>query len=99
MLVQGYKAFNGDMTNRYGQVFEEGKTYSVCSEPKFGTNGEGFHFCKRLEDTLRYFPGMEEKIQIAHVTCLGDYVKSNDEFYESFKTKIEIYYEIVYNEE
>ena len=25
-----------------------------------------------------------EKIQIAHVTCLGDYVKSNDEFYEYF---------------
>lgn len=84
MLLQGYKAFNEDMTNRYRKVFEEGKIYFVSSEPRFGVQGEGFHFCERLEDTLRYFPGMDEVIQIARVTCLGEYVKCNDEFYEYY---------------
>lgn len=81
MEINGYKAFNSDMTNRYGQLFQEGETYHIPQKPKFGNNGIGFHFCKRLEDTLRYFPAMEEKIQIAEVTGLGDIVTYEDEYY------------------
>ena len=66
-MIKGYKAFNKDLTNRYGSEFVEGTTYRVEGELKFGNNGNGFHFCKRLEDTLRYFPGMEEEIDIASI--------------------------------
>ena len=81
MEIKGYKAFNNDMTNRYGKKFEEGKIYYSENTPKFGNNGNGFHFCERLEDTLRYFPAMEEKIKIARVTGLGEIVTENDEYY------------------
>ena len=86
MAIKGYKAFNEDMTNRYGEFFEEGKIYSVPFDPVFGVQGKGFHFCERLEDTLRFFPGMDENIHIAQVTCLGSYVKRNDEFYDMYST-------------
>ena len=79
--IHGYKTFNKDRTNRYGRVFIEGKTYQVNDPPKFGNKGKGFHFCKRLEDTLRYFPAMEEEVAIAEVTSLGDYVEYDDEYY------------------
>ena len=82
--MKGYKAFNKDMTNRYGMPFEEGKTYTVHGELVFGNDGNGLHFCKRLEDTLRYFPGMEEEIAIAKVTSIGEKLESMDEFYEYF---------------
>ena len=84
MRIGGYKAFNYDMTNRYGQVFEEGKIYSMDVSPKFGVHGNGFHFCKRMEDTLRYVPGMEEEIRIAKVTGLGEMVQREDTYYEYF---------------
>lgn len=55
MEIIGYKCFNEDFTNRYGEKFEVGKTYNVSGEVKFGSNGNGFHFCKNIEDTFRYF--------------------------------------------
>ena len=79
-MIKGYKAFNKDLTNRYGSEFVEGTTYRVEGELKFGNNGNGFHFCKRLEDTLRYFPGMEEAIDIAEVTSLEDNAEKYDEY-------------------
>ena len=70
MEIKGYKAFNSNMTNRYGRPFDEGKSYTINTalRVKFGNDGTGFHFCERLEDTLRYFPAMEEEIKIAEVT-------------------------------
>lgn len=29
MDIKGYKAFNNDMTNRYGKLFHEWETYSI----------------------------------------------------------------------
>lgn len=81
MEKKGYKAFNLDMTNRYGRPFQEGHIYQVNEQPKFGNKGKGFHFCARLEDTLRYFPAMEEEISIAKVTALGDLVEYEDDYY------------------
>ncbi len=82
--IKGYKAFNKDMSNRYGKKFEEGMIYSMIFSPRFGNDGRGYHFCKRLEDTLRFFRAMEEEIQIAEVTGLGETVTSDrdeDEYY------------------
>ncbi len=84
MKVHGYKAFNKNMTNNYGQVFEEGKTYSNEEKPRFGVHGVGFHFCKRLEDTLRYVSGMDDEIKIAEVTGIGDIISREDRYNEYF---------------
>lgn len=81
MEIKGYKAFNKDITNRYGIAFEEGMSYYSSGKPKFGNTGNGFHFCENLEDTLRYFPAMDEEIRIAEVTGFGDIVTENDEYY------------------
>lgn len=79
--THGYKIFNQDMTNRYGTPFEEGIIYRINLKPIFGINGCGFHFCKRLEDTLRYYPAMEEEVVLAEVTSLGDLAEREDEYY------------------
>ena len=79
--IHGYKTFNKDKTNRYGIKFIEKETYQIYEIPKFGNKGIGFHFCKRLEDTLRYFPAMEEEVVIAEVTSLGDVYEYSDEYY------------------
>lgn len=80
-IIRGYKAFNKDMTNRYNLPFEEGKTYIAHGPLAFGNKGNGFHFCKRLEDTLLYFPGMEEEIKIASVTSFGEVKEYWDDYY------------------
>lgn len=53
MIVHGYKAFASDGTNSYGTVFPVGK-YHVDGKISFGPRGNGFHFAKRMEDTIRY---------------------------------------------
>lgn len=80
-MIKGYKAFHKDMKNRYGKEFIEGETYSVEGPIEFGNNGNGFHFCRRLEDTLRYVPAMEEEIDLAEVTAFGELVERTDEYY------------------
>ena len=80
--IEGYKAFNKDHTNRYQKLFEEGKIFRIPENKhlKFGVDGCGYHFCKRLEDTLRYFPALEEEIAIASVTSIGEVVESFDDY-------------------
>lgn len=80
-MIKGYKAFHKDMKNRYGKEFIEGETYSVEGPIEFGNNGNGFHFCKRLEDTLRYVPAMEEEVNIAEITAFGEMAERIDEYY------------------
>ncbi len=58
----GYKCFNSDLTNRYGSKFEVGKTYHAKGDIKFGNNGNGFHMCKNMEDTLRYFDAFNDNV-------------------------------------
>ena len=63
-MVLGYKCFNEDLTNRYGFKFEVGNTYKVDGIIKFGIDGNGFHMCERLEDTLRYFDAMNLDVSV-----------------------------------
>lgn len=81
--IEGYKAFNEDMTNRYGLKFEEGKIYSIEGPLVFGNTGNGFHFCKRLEDTLRYFPvtSINDSIKIAKVIGFDEVTEFYDDYY------------------
>ena len=78
-MVSGFKAFNEDYTNRYGQVFEPGKLYESFDEViKFQKTG--FHFCKNLEDTLRYYDGFSE-VKIAKVVGIGNIDEYEDDYY------------------
>lgn len=79
----GYKCFNKDMTNRYGLVFNEGCFYKSDKEPKFGNDGHGFHFCKNLEDTFRYFPAIEDSdsICVCMVRGFGNIKTYDDDYY------------------
>ena len=83
MEIKGYKTFNKDMTNRYGERFEVGGTYATPpdEEIKFGNDGNGFHFCERLEDTYRYFPALDEEVTSTEVTGSGTIVDYDDEYY------------------
>ena len=81
MEIHGYKTFHKGLKNRYGKQFLEKGIYTTSERLKFGNNGNGFHFCKRLEDTLRFFPAMEEPVDIAKITALGDVVLSEDDYY------------------
>ena len=81
MHYYGYKCFNKDLTNRYGNKFEIGKIYEKGENIKFGNDGHGFHFCKNLEDTLRYFPANEEEIAICYVRGFGNINTYEDEYY------------------
>lgn len=78
-ISKGYKAFNSDMTNRYGMAFEEGKDYHMDGEVKFGNEGNGFHFCQELEDTFRYFDA-DKGVKIAVVTPFGEMARYDDEY-------------------
>ena len=54
-MIKGYKALSSDMkaVNGNGMTYELGKWYEVDGEIKPCENG--FHFCKKLEDTHRYY--------------------------------------------
>lgn len=73
----GYKCFNGDFTDRYGNVIESGHIYS-CDELEI--KKKGYHFCKRLEDTLRYYDGLSSDVIICRVKALGKVVTTSDEY-------------------
>lgn len=81
MSVIGYKCFNKDLTNRYGEKFSVGKVYVAKGAIKFGNNGNGFHLCKNIEDTFRYFDAMKNQISICKVKGSGKIEKFDDDYY------------------
>ena len=83
-MFNGYKCFNKGLVNRYDTKFEVGKLYHCDNEIKFGNDGNGFHVCKRLEDTLRFFDAMNKEVDIAKVQCYGNYDKGEDDYNEYY---------------
>ena len=79
-MFNGYKCFDKGLINRYGIKYEVGKLYHCDGQITFGNNGNGFHVCKRLEDTLRYFDAMNKEIDIAKVKCYGKYEEYEDDY-------------------
>ena len=76
--ILGYKCFNEGLINRYGYKFEIGKIYHANNIIEFRKNG--FHMCKNLEDTWRYFDAFNDNIQIAMVIGSGNKSLNNDEY-------------------
>lgn len=71
MSVIGYKCFHEDLTNRYGIHFKVGHIYFAQDLVQFGNFGNGFHLCKNMEDTLRYFDAMNQAVCICKVKGSG----------------------------
>lgn len=83
-MVFGYKCFNSDLTNCYNFKFKLGNSYHIDGTIKFGIDGNGFHMCERLEDTLRYFGSMNIDISICEVVGSGDIVTYSDDYNEYY---------------
>ena len=79
--MRGYKAFTSRLQNSYGMPFQKGRIYMCEGVIRFGIQGNGYHFCKNLEDTFRYFDGMHDKIEIALVEGFGEIVSYEDDYY------------------
>ena len=90
--MNGYKAFEEGLTNRYGFSYEIGKKYYLNGDLKWNKNG--FHFCTRPEDTLRYINGYNNDYNICEVKGGGEIVTYDDEYYGFYdmyaSTEIEI---------
>lgn len=82
MKIIGYKALDKNGCNIHGLKFIPGFNYH-CDKPiQFGPNGNGFHFAKRLEDTLRYVDSDKilRKPLIAKVIGYGKIKEESDEY-------------------
>ncbi len=75
----GYKGFNKDLTNRYGNKFEVGKVYHVDGEIKWGNYGNGFHLCVHIEDCFRYVDPSTSVM--TEVIGFGKLLEYDDEYY------------------
>lgn len=80
MEIIGYKCFNKGLVNRYKKELEVGKIYTASGSVSFGNDGHGYHFCKNLEDTLRYFDGMNEEISMCLVKGTGKIIEYEDDY-------------------
>lgn len=82
-MVLGYKCFNADLTNSHGFQFEVGKSYSTFGEVKPGVTGRhGYHMCMNIEDTFRYFGGINNSsVAVCLVIGSGDIVSFSDDYY------------------
>ena len=81
MCMRGFKCFNSDMTNLYGEQFEIGKKYKVNGPVKVGVRGNGFHICVNIEDTLKYFGALNPDIVVCEVVGNGEILSSWDDYY------------------
>ena len=78
LFVIGYKAFNKDFTNRYGDKFKIGKIYHADGEIKWGNNGNGFHICTNFEECFRYVDS--NNFILTEVIGFGKLIKYDDEY-------------------
>lgn len=81
MAIIGYKCFDKGLINKYGKKFSVGKIYIMPGAIKFGINGNGFHMCKRIEDTFRYFECFENEVDVCLVKGSGEVVEYSDDYY------------------
>ena len=78
-VISGFKCFYSGLVNAFGNKLELDKKY-ICNEPvKFKSNG--YHICTNLEDTLRFFDGVNKQVDICEVIGYPEYVKYDDEYY------------------
>ena len=75
--VEGYKSFEKGLVAIDGTKFEVGNTYHCDDGLKVMKTG--FHFCKNIEDTFRYFKDVDS-IEVCEVIGFGDVITYDDEY-------------------
>ena len=90
-LIKGYKCFNHGLINRYGIEYELHKVYHANPPIRFGNNGNGFHMCKRLEDTLKYFDAKKTNVDLTEVTCFGAYDEIPNTYENEYNDNYDMY--------
>ena len=82
--IIGYKSLDKNYKDITGNILEENKIYHVDGNIIYGNGGNGYHFAKNLEDTLRYQLNDDDFLtrpNIARVIGFGDIVESFDDYY------------------
>ena len=82
--MKGYKAFDENLCCK-GFQYEVGKTYEIDGKPIICK--KGFHFCKGIADTYKYYQ-MDEKTRICEVEALGDVVTDDNSKFCTNKIRI-----------
>ncbi len=85
MAVLGYKCFYQGLINEYGQTFSIGKIYIAEGTIRFGPHGNGFHLCKRMEDTFRYIDAFHREIDMCFVRGDGLIKEGYDDYNEYYE--------------
>jgi|GEM_PF-5456721 len=80
--IEGYKSFNQGLITQFGDSLEEGKIFTMDGVIKYHQNG--YHFCKRLEDTLRFFDVRSSEVEICKVIGSGDIDEGYDDYYDYY---------------
>lgn len=75
----GYKVFYKGLIDSFGNKHAIGTHYKLNGEIKWSSNG--FHFCKRPEDTLRNFDDFNDELEIALIEATGSIIQYDDEYY------------------
>ena len=78
-MIKGFKCFYSGLTNAFGQKLQLDKKYVYDGKVEFKSSG--YHLCTNLEDTLRYFDGVNKSIDICEVIGFPEYIKLEDEYY------------------
>lgn len=82
-IIKGYKCFYKGLINLYNRKYEPHKLYISSNNIKYGIDGNGFHMCENIEDTLRFFDNNKE-LEICEVIGFGNYEKHEDTYYDYF---------------
>ena len=83
-MIFGYKSFDENYKNIAGMKMVEGKTYHTDGKIKYGIKGNGYHFAKNLEDTLRFQLKNDRNLVnpiIAKVIGSGKIIEADDDYY------------------
>lgn len=77
-MILGFKCFNQGLKNAFGEQLILDKKYVYDGPIKFRYNG--FHICVNLEDTLRYFDGFHNEVDICEAIGYPRSVLFEDEY-------------------
>lgn len=91
--MYGYKVFLKGLKDSFGVHHEIGKTYKIDGEVKWSKNG--YHFCKRPEDTLRNFDDFNQDLEIALIEASGKIREYDDEYYGYYDMYVAEEYKIL----
>ena len=68
------------MANIQGKEIEIGQVYTANGNVKAGNDSHGYHFCKNMEDTFRYFDAMNDEVSVCLVRGTGIIDEYEDDY-------------------